>query len=319
MKNKINNKKVVTIGGGSGTFALHSGLKKRLTNISAIVSMVDSGGSTGVLRDELGVLPPGDARKCLVALSEDRGAMRSLFSYRYKKGHLKGESFGNLFISTLEKITGSFERAVLEASKILSVNGKVIPVTLDDANLHAKLIDGEVIVGETNIDIPKHDGNLPIVDLFIKPKARISPMAKKAIDKADLIIIGPGDLFSSICANIVVPGVATAIRKSRAKKVYVCNLMTKFGETNNFAASEFLQTIEKYLGVGVIDYMICHSKKFDKKILARYKKEKAEQVEVNQPAIKKMGYRLINADIAQVKKLIRHDSEKLTNVILKLL
>jgi uncharacterized cofD-like protein len=319
MDKKIENKKIVTIGGGTGTFALHVGLKKYVNNISAIVAMTDSGGSTGILRNELGVLPPGDVRKCLVALSRDSGVMRNLFTYRYKNGQLAGQSFGNLFISTLEKITGSFGEAVLEASKMLSITGRVIPVTLDKAHLYAELENGQIITGETNIDIPKHDGNLKIVNLFIKPSASISPVAKEAIRAADLIVIGPGDLYTSIGANLVVDGVAEAIKKAKAKKIYVCNLMTKFGETNNFQASDFLVVLEGFLGKGTIDEVICHNQTFKQNILDRYKKRNAEQVRIDDHKIEEMGYRLIKARVAQVKRVARHHPDRLAKTILALL
>ena len=315
----MQNKKIVTIGGGTGTFPLHVGLKKYTKNISAIVSMTDSGGGTGILRNELGVLPPGDARKCLVALSRESGVMRNLFTYRYQEGQLRGQSFGNLFISTLEKITGSFEKAIFEASRVLSVAGQVIPITLDKTHLYAELENGQVINGETNIDVPKHDGNLKIVNLFIKPAAKISPMAKKAIEGADLIVIGPGDLYSSIAANLVVDGVPRAIRKSRAKKVYVCNLMTKFGETNGFKASDFLGVLEHFVGKSTINYIICHDQKFERVLLNGYRKEKAEQVETDELKINKLGVRLVKANITQVKKVIRHHPDKLTKTVLSLL
>jgi len=317
--NKISGKKVVTIGGGSGTYAMHTGLKKYVENIAAIVTMVDNGGSTGVLRDEMGVLPPGDVRKCLVALSQGNGAMRKLFTYRYRSGQLAGHSFGNLFISTLEKITGSFEEAVKEAGKILSVSGRVVPVTLDKAQLHAKLEDGQVIIGETNIDIPKHDGRLKIIDLYTKPATKITPLAKRHLGEADLIVIGPGDLYSSIGASLVVKGVVPEIRKAKAKKVYICNLMTKHGETNSFKASDFMTVLEKFLGQGVVDYVICHKKKFSPEIIKKYKKKKSEQVKIDDKRIKEMGYKLVRADIARAKRLVRHHPEDLSRTLLKIL
>src|SRR3989338_8374742 len=244
-----NEQRVVCIGGGTGMPLVLRTLKNHPVHLSAIVAMSDDGGSTGILRDEYGVAATGDVRRALVALSEPEGILKELFNYRFGKGGLEGHSFGNLFLTTLEKITGSFAQAVEEAAKILKIKGEVIPVTLDNTRLFAELENGQVLKCETNIDIPKHDGSLRIKKIWLDPKARVNPKAEDAIGVADLIIIGPGDLYSSLIPNLLVDGMAEAIRKSPAKKVYVANLMTKFGETHIFKAEDFIKEIEKYIAI----------------------------------------------------------------------
>lgn len=311
-------KNIVVIGGGTGTFTVLSGLKKYTKNICAIVSMSDSGGSSGILRDELGVLPPGDIRRCLVALSNSDKLMRSLFNYRFKNGGLKGHSFGNLFLSALEKITGSFERAITEAAKILSIDGEVIPVTTGQTNLYALLENGQIIKGETNIDIPKHDGNLKIKKVWLQPKIRATQQALEAIKKAELIVIGPGDLYTSVISNLLVQGISNAIANSRAKKIYVCSLMTKFGETNGFTVSNFVRVIEKYLGKKVLDYVIFNKSKLPSKLLKKYAQEEKFPVkyDINQSTNFKTKPRYLGADVVSHRTLIRHDPDKLAKLIL---
>ena len=280
---------------GTGTY-ITLGLKEYPVNLSAIVAMSDSGGSTGVLRDELGVLPPGDIRRALVALSQSPQIIRDLFNYRFQNGSVGGHSFGNLFLTALEKITGDFEKAVEEAGKILSIRGQVIPVTKDSTHLHAILENGKEITGETNIDIPKHDGRLRISEVKLKPKARATKAAIDAIKKTDLIVLSPGDLFTSLIPNLLVKGISEAIKKSRARVVYICNLTTKHGETNGFNADDFVVNIEKYLGGRKIDYVVAHNNLPSKKLLSKYRKEKKEPVLI--PKNKNRTYKLIRTDIA---------------------
>lgn len=327
-KNQKKTKNVVVIGGGTGTFTVLLSLKKyKDLNLFAIVSMADSGGSTGRLRDELGVLPPGDIRQCLVALSHSDKLMRDLFCYRYKKGSLSGHNFGNIFLATLEKITGSFKKAVLFSSKILAIQGEVIPVTCSKINLGVKLENGKTIIGEDKIDNVKgFDGRLKIVNAFLKPNAKITPEARKAIRKADAIIIGPGDLYTSIIPNLLVLGVREAIKKTAAKKIYVCNLMTKFGQTNNFSVSDHVEIIEKYLGKGILDLVIYNTQKPREQILKYYKKSKEYIVTPDpknfQANIRFVGKNLLSKKIVQKvlgdktkRSLIRHSQEKLGQII----
>ena len=313
-------KKVVVIGGGTGCPTVLRGLKKYDVDITAVVSMFDSGGSTGILRDEFGVLPPGDVRRCLVGLAQENGenTVRELFNYRFDaECSLKGHSFGNLFLTALTKITGSDAEAIRKAGKVLNIKGKVLPVSVSHAHLGAELENGRTIVGETNIDIPKHDGNLKIKRVFLLPEAEIYSETKKAIENADWVIIGPGDLYSSIMANLLVKGMPEALKKSKAKKVYVCNLMTKWGETTNYTAADHVREIMRYAG-GKVDYMICNNRKGSKELLEKYEEEKAFPVAIDKKTIKELGVTLIESDIISEPVLIRHDSEKLAKILVEL-
>lgn len=306
---KIRNKKIVVIGGGTGTFAVLSGLKNFPVYLSAIVSMADDGGSTGILRDQYGVLPPGDVRRALIALSSSDRTLRKLFMYRFQNGDLGGHSFGNIFLATLEKITGNFSSAVEEASRMLNTKGSILPVTLDDIRLFARLSDGTIIKGESNIDIPKTNLRAKIKKIWLKPRARINLHARDSIMSADLIVIGPGDLYTSLIPNLLVRGVPEAIRKSKAKKVFIVNLMTKFGETHGFGAQDFVSEIEKYLGKGVLDFALFNNKKPVTKILKKYSLEQSEFIAP--PKITKFGkMKYIVTDLLDSGALIRHDSRR---------
>lgn len=312
-------KHVVVIGGGTGTFTVLSALKKYPVHLTAVVSMADDGGSTGMLRDQYGVLPPGDIRRALVALSDSEGILRELFGYRFKEGGLHDHNFGNLFLAALEKITGDFTLALREASIILNVNGEVVPVTLDDVRLYAELEDGKMLRGETQIDIPKSSTRMPIKKIWLQPEAKMNPSVKRVLHHADLIILGPGDLYTSVIPNLLVKGVPEAIRTSKAKKVYVGNLMTKFGETHGFSASDFVSKIEEYLGKKVLDYVIFNSKKPAAAILRKYKKEQEEFVGVDGLNTKNKKPKYILADFLDSGGLIRHSQNKLAKAILSLL
>lgn len=319
--------KIVTIGGGSGSFMVLSGLKKYPVDLSAIVTMSDDGGSTGILRDELGVLPPGDVRQCLVALSYSSKTLRELFNYRYDSGGLKGHSFGNIFISTLEKITGGFDSALIEASRILRIRGFVLPVTLKNTKLVAVLENGKEIIGEKNIYCYKN-GSCNFKKLYLKPKAELNPKIFKAVREADKIIINPGDLYSSLIPNFLVKGLSGAIAKSKAKVIYVVNLMTKPGQTDNFTLNDYISTIEKYLGKGIIKYVIFNTEMPDPKLLKKYAGHGEKPVMPENfkkgPNIKFMGYKLLshkvykadkNDALSNERSLIRHDSNKLAKII----
>lgn len=314
-------KNIVTIGGGTGTFVVLSALKDYPVKLTAIVSMSDDGGSTGILRDHYGVLPPGDVRRALVALSESSDTMRELFSYRFDGGGLQGHSFGNIFLSVLEKVTGDFDSALKEASSILNINGEVVPVTLDDVRLWARLTDGKMVRGETNIDIPKTKNRAGIEEIWLEPEAQINPRVKKVLHDADLIVMCPGDFYTSIVPNLLVKGMRNEIRKSKGKKVYICNLMTKAGETDGFKAEDFMIKMEKYLGKGVLDYAIFNNRKPSSAIIKRYKREHAEYIEP--PKNKSWhGTKYILADLIDARsgKFVRHGSKKrLAKVLISLI
>lgn len=314
-------KKFVVIGGGTGCPTVLRGLKKYDDiELTAVVSMFDSGGSTGVLRDEFGILPPGDVRRCLVALAEDNdeNIVRELFNYRFGTDcSLKGHSFGNLFLTALTKITGSEVEAIKKAAKVLNINGKVLPVSVDHAHLCAELENGQIVVGETNIDVPKHDGTMRIARVFLKPEATIYSETKRAIEEADVIVIGPGDLYTSIIPNLLVKGMPEALQKTQAKKVYVCNLMTKWGETNGFMASDFVREVLKYAHSTTLDHVICNRKHVKNDVLQRYAQERASPVEVDD-ALKKHARAVIVGDFVGEAELSRHDSDKLAKVLVTL-
>ena len=313
-------KKIVVIGGGTGVFTVLIGLKEHPFYLSAIVTMADDGGSSGVLREEFGILPPGDLRRALVALSSESHILANLFNYRFENGvGLKGHNFGNLFLTALERITGDFNKAIQEAAKILGIKGKVIPVTLDYTRLFARLENDFLVVGESNIDVPKHDGNLFIREVFLNPKPKANKEALKAIKEADFIIIGPGDLYSSIIPNFLVKGIKEVIQKSKAKKVYICNMMTKYGETNNFTAEDFFATLERYLGKNVIDYFLVNIEKPKPLYLNQYKTEKAELVNYDRKILNSWKKpKVIFARLLRKGPLLRHDPEKIAKTILQL-
>lgn len=315
----MSKKNVVVIGGGTGIFTVLSGLKKHPVQLSAIISMADSGGSTKILREEFGILPPGDVRRALVALSQSEKLLADLFNYRFNEGRLNGHNFGNLLITALERIEGNFERAVEEAGRILNIKGSVIPVTLENTNLFAVLENGQIIEGESNIDVPTHDGNLKIEKVYLKPKAKANKKAVSAILRADLIIIGPGDLYTSIIPNLLVKGISEAIKKSRAKKVYICNLMTKFGETNNFTGLDFVSALEKYLGKNILNFVILNNKKPQKERVQKYEKEKAAFVRYKKENFKNKKFQIIEGNFLRKKGFIRHDPQKLAKIIISLI
>ena len=292
--------------------------------------MTDSGGSNRVIRDEFGLLPTSDIRQCIVALASSKanGVLRELFTYRYNQGTgITGMSFGNLFMAALTDIYGSQEEAIKKTCEILDVEGDIIPVTFENTNLVARYENGQQVLGEHYIDEPDPRlGDLKIVELEVFPKVEANKKALQSIKEADLIIFGPGDLYTSIICNLVVDGIAKAIKKSKAKKVYVVNLMTKFGQTSEFTATDHLNELEKYLGRNVIDYsLINKTTKYSKKILSRYSQENAKPV-IDDLKSRVIRANFISTDIPQkhnadklIRSLIRHDSEKLAAEINKLL
>jgi uncharacterized cofD-like protein len=292
--------------------------------------MMDSGGSSGRLRDELGVLPPGDVRQCLVALAKSSKLLRDMFNYRFEEGGLKGHTFGNIFLSTLTKTTGSMKKAIEEVGKILRIRGRVIPVTYTKSDLCIELEDRTIIEGETHIDeVESREKRAKIKRAFLKPKAKANPDAKKAIKEADAIIIGPGDLYTSIIPNLLVTGIKTAIKNSKGKKIYVLNLMTKYGQTTKHTAKDHIEDLEQYTGKGQLDVILVNKKIPKQETLAWYKDFDEHPVEddLNEKSkLQVVRKNLINdvilvADSSDSLKrsIIRHDSEKLANAIMEIL
>lgn len=309
-------KKVVAIGGGTGLFPVLSGLKRYFENPTAVITMADDGGSAGILREEFGILPPGDVRRALVALSEsENNIIPDLIGYRFTEGSgLSGHAFGNLFLTALIRVTGSFEKAITEASKLLQVNGTIIPVTTTLSRLIAELEDGTIIKGETNIDIPRDHNRAKIKKVWLEPKAKANPRALKAITEADLVIIGPGDIYTSLIPNLLVEGVSKAIATTKGKVLYITNCMTKSGETNGFTASMFLQKISEYLPKGSIDYVAVNNTKPSPARLKPYAQENSWPAEVDEKQFTGSPTPLY-ADLLLDKGLMRYDPEKLATLI----
>jgi uncharacterized cofD-like protein len=318
---KDTKQKLVTIGGGSGQFALLSGLRDlESIDITAIVSMVDSGGSTGRLRDELGILPPGDVLKCVLALSPQRDIIRTLLLKRFAgDSRLKGHNAGNMLLTMLAEYTGSFPTGVESLAEILDARGTILPVTVDRATLVAELTDGHRIYGQRAIDIPRETQREKIRDIYLVPHygdvISVYPPVISAIKGADHIIIGPGDLYTSIIPNLLVQDVKEAFKKTSAKVYYVINIMTKFGETHNFTGHDFVRKVEEHIGRRV-DGIIYNNKKPEKTILDHYRKQKAEFVEIDENGTVWERRKIYMSDLLSIAgSIVRHDSKKLALLI----
>lgn len=315
-------KKVVVIGGGTGNFVVLRGLKKYPLDLTAIVSMADDGGSTGILRDELGVLPPGDVRQCLVALSNSSRLMRSLMNYRFENGGLGGHSFGNLLLSALEKVTGSFEKAVEEAGKILYINGKVIPVTMNQVRLRMVLNNRKILEGEKEIYLSQEIDS-GYKTMYLEPFPKVNPKVIEEIDSADLVVIGPGGLHTSLIPNLLVEGVSEAICNSDAKKVFVLNLMNRKGQTAGYKTSHYLSELVRFLGKDVFDHILINVEKPPKELIDVYANE-GELVENDLKDDRILEAHMLGAVAQSMKKdllkrnLIRHDSKKLAQELMKI-
>jgi len=312
---------IVVIGGGTGLFTILKGLKKHRVELSAVVTMMDDGGSSGVLRDEFGTLPPGDIRRCLVALSDSTEMMKDLLQYRFDRGKgLKGHTFGNLLLTALKDITGSDENAIKEAARILNIRGDVIPVTHDSVLLYAKLDNGRQVKGESAIPGKVQETSTRIKKVYLKPKAHISRDARKALMFADLIILGPGDLYTSIIPNLLVDGVADTIRSSDARKVYVCNLATKHGETDGYKLSDFVQAINRYLGNDTLDYVIYNNGRPTRDIIRKYAKEKSYFVRADVKKTREITKaQMIGDNLVSQTDIARHNPDSLAELVLSLM
>lgn len=328
VKNDI---KIAVVGGGTGSFTVLSALKEHTKQIAAIVNMVDDGGSTGVLRDELGTLPPGDVRQCLVALS-DSPKIRDLFNYRFESGSMSGHSFGNILLTALEKVTGNFSEAVETASDILRVSGMVIPATLDNIRLRMEWPEASLTLnGEREIDANYFKYDPRRAKLFLTPDAVANPMALKAIDQADMVVIAPGDLYTSLGPLLIIDGIAEALKKTSAICVYLPNLVTKHGQTTGFSVHDHADEIERFVGDHFIDYVLYNDQKPSKQVLRRYAKENAYIVKADKSKLKKSTYKAISGNflgqMAPIHKydkfpvtrsLIRHDSSAVACALISL-
>jgi uncharacterized cofD-like protein len=324
--------KIAMIGGGTGSFTLLSALKDYTSQIAAIVNMADDGGSTGVLRDELGTLPPGDVRQCLVALS-DSPKIRELFNYRFEEGTFGGHSFGNILLTALEKTTGSFAEAVETASEILRVNGTVIPATFDDVRLKMSWARASITLkGERVIDAYHFKKNPRKAKLSLEPKPQVNPMAIAAIEQADLVVIAPGDLYTSLGPLLVIDGIGDALRRTSATVAYVCNLVTKQGQTDGFTVSDHAAEIERFGGGAFLDVVLYNARIPSKKLLKRYEQEGAYLVTVDSPRLQTYPYHAVGGDfigtmaahtasehaLPVTRSLIRHDAVAVSRALIDL-
>lgn len=319
----IDRKKIVTIGGGTGQFTLLSGLRDLpACDITAVVSMMDSGGSTGRLRDEFGVLPPGDALKCILALSPHRELARRILLRRFSGSgniRLRGHNAGNMLLTILSRYTGSFPTGIIALAEILEIHGTILPVTTDRATLVAELFDGSRIFGESAIDLPIDDNRDKIRELFLVPhhgaQVSVHPPVTDAILNADVIIIGPGDLFTSIMPNLIVPGVSEAIQATKAKILYVLNIMTKPGETDGFCGRDFVKRIEEMIARSV-DAVLYNTELAPPDLLEQYRQQKSDVIHIDPDARSRVGRQVVAARMLNTSGgIIRHDPKGLSELI----
>jgi len=314
---------VVVVGGGTGLSVLLRGLKKFTPEITAIVTVADDGGGSGILREDLGMLPPGDIRSCLLALANVEPTMEKLFQFRFKEGRYKGQSFGNLFIAAMNEIYGSFELAIKEASNVLAVTGKVLPMTLENVTLYAQLKNGHVVKGESKIPLKNKELGSRIERIYMEPKVSY-PLdeAIDAIEEADVIVLGPGSLYTSIMPNLLVNNMVKTIYNAKAPKVYVSNVMTQPGETDGYTVLDHVEAILKHSREDFLDYVIVNIEKIPEDVLEKYIHDGSEPVllgERDEEVLNKKGIKLIKEDLIDIKKeYIRHDSIKLSQIIMKL-
>ena len=329
MSEEYGGAKVVVIGGGTGSFTLLSGLRKYVSDLTSLVNMADDGGSTGQLRDELGVLPPGDVRQCLVALS-DSPRVRDLFNYRFDDGSLKGHAFGNLFLTALEKMTGSFGEAVQLASQVLNIQGRVIPTTLTDITLCVEDASGETIKGEFKI---AHANIAKRPKVWLEPEAVAHPAAVQAILEADMVVIAPGNLYGSLAPALVIREIQEALAATSAKCVFVCNLVTKPGPTDNLSVVDFASEIERLAGSEFLDYVVFNTDQPSAELMDKYAHDGEHVVQYDISELKRQHYEFRGASIlakkvwsgaqssdpiAAVRSFIRHDPDAVARQLMRI-
>ncbi len=316
-------KNIVVVGGGTGNHTTLSGLRALDCNLTAVVAMTDSGGSSGRLRDELGHLPPGDLRRCLMALAgeeESAGLMRRLFDYRFSAGEgLTGHSFGNLLLAALTEVTGDTVTAIEQAGRILGINGTVLPVTLTKATLCARLEDGSELIGESTIDLRRDSLDVAIDYIYLDPKAYAYPPVLEAIAEADVIVLGPGDIYTSVLPNLLVEDVAEAITESPAVKIHVCNLMTKPNESAGFRTSNFLALLAEYLGTRQpLDFLLVNNTPIPSRQLSRYSGEGQHPVLLDEAESLTMVGRIVQRPLLAPGVFVRHDPAALADAIMEI-
>ncbi|MFA7480587.1 MAG: YvcK family protein [Vulcanimicrobiota bacterium] len=309
--------KIAVMGGGTGLSCLLRGLKPITSNLVAVVTVCDDGGSSGRLSKDLGMLPPGDIRNCLVALADDESLLGELFNYRFQDGQgLSGHSFGNLFLAALTDVVGDFEEAIQVSSQVLASRGKVLPTTLDTVTLCARLKDGRTVRGESSI--PEARG---VIDqVFLEP-ATSKPTSEvlASLRTADAVVLGPGSLFTSIIPNLLVGGVEEALRQLHVPRIYICNVMTQPGETDGFGAADHLEALERHIGAGVVDTIVVNITPPSEELLKKYEAQGATPVDPQLDRLEKMGVKVVGADLLSEFDLVRHDSKRLATAIVDLL
>ncbi|MDF2523315.1 MAG: hypothetical protein K0R31_956, partial [Clostridiales bacterium] len=316
----IKGPKIVAIGGGTGLSTMLRGLKDYSSNITAIVTVADDGGGSGMLRSDLGMLPPGDIRNCILALADTEPTMQKLLQYRFPEGVLKGQSFGNLFLAAMDGISSSFVEAVRKMSNVLAVTGKVLPVSLEDVQLCALLEDGYTICGESKIGKHNTFHSGKISKVFLEP-SNIKPLQESidAIKEADIIVLGPGSLYTSVIPNLLVEGICEAIKESDAIKVYVCNIMTQPGETDEYDVYEHINAIERHTYKGIVEYCIVNTEEVSDELKAIYLDDGAGVAVLDIDKISRSGIEVIGSDVLGVTgNFVRHDPSKLAEVIVNL-
>ncbi len=314
--------KIVALGGGTGLSILLRGLKEVSSNITAVVTVADDGGGSGVLREDLGMLPPGDVRNCILALANKEPILQDLFHYRFQEGRLKGQNFGNLMIAAMVGISDSFEEAIKKISDIFAITGEVFPVSEEDIVLYAKLEDGTTVVGESNIPHEAVKRDIAIDQIWIEPKdAKTYEMVVKRIREADIIVLGPGSLFTSIIPNLLVQEVVDAINQSSAPVFYIVNIMTQPGETDGFTASDHILALKKHTQISKLDYVVVNTGDIHAEILERYERESAFPVallEKDLEVLNALGVKIIDDDFVEEKKgYVRHDAPKISKKMMR--
>ncbi len=313
--------RITALGGGTGLSTILRGLKEVTSNITAIVTVTDDGGSSGRLMREYNILPPGDIRNCLTALADAEPLMTQLLQYRFRgdrEGGLNGHSFGNLFLTALSQIMGDFELAIRETSRVLAIRGRVLPSTLDRVWLLAELQDGRKVCGETAI--VESAKRSPIQRLYLEPEeARALPEAVEAIYRAAVVVVGPGSLYTSVLPNLLLPEIAEALEETEAIRVYICNVMTQPGETDHFTASDHLKVLIEHTGKKLFDYVLVNTQKPSEEVLNRYAQEGACWVQPDIDKIRQMGYRVITGNFMSETNVVRHNPQAVTQAILRII
>ena len=310
--------KIVAIGGGHGLSTMLRGLKRYTKDITAIVTVADDGGGSGMLREDLGILPPGDIRNCILALANTEPTMEQLLNYRFTEGTLAGQSFGNLFLAAMDGISGSFDEAVHRMGEVLAITGRVLPVTNQSVHLEAEFVNGSRVLGESKIFYAKKRNDCRIRQVRLVPEhPKPLPESIEAIAQADLILLGPGSLYTSIIPNLLVDGVAEAIAKSRALKILVMNIMTQDGESDGYTGADHVRALLHHGAPGIIDVCIANNAVIGEAILAPYRQEGVEQLRLEREEIEAMGIQVEEYPMATGERYIRHDTYALASAIME--